>query len=182
MNNYNTTKEIWKDIKGFEGAYQVSNLGRVRSLDRKNSRGQKIRGKVLQEQNNTKGYLYISLYKGSRDKRENRYIHRLVAEAFIPPFNGETVNHKDGDKNNNVISNLEWATQSENIKHAYENNLIKRALRVRAEYPNGKVKEFNNMVEASLYFGFSRNWIRDRREKSGDETTYKGIRITVLSN
>ena len=96
-------EEIWKDIEGYEGTYQVSNLGRVRSLDRyvpfgtNSSRLRKISGKVLKQQPHNKGYWVAQL---SKDSKLSLYlVHRLVATAFIPnPMNKEMVNHKDGNK------------------------------------------------------------------------------------
>lgn len=103
-------EEIWNDIKGYEGKYKVSNLGRIKSL-RKN--------KVLKQTINKRdGYFYVGICKDG--KRKNRKVHRLIAETFMPnPKNKPTVNHIDGNKENNCISNLEWCSQSENMKHSY---------------------------------------------------------------
>ena len=110
--------EIWKDIEGYEGLYQVSNLGRVKSLE-------KIRGvqfqkeKILIPQTIKGGYLRIGLSKNGKSTKF--LIHRLVAEAFIPKH--FTVNHKDGNKTNNSLDNLEWVSQKENNIHAYQTGL-----------------------------------------------------------
>lgn len=116
-------QEIWKDIKGYEGIYQVSNLGRVRSLDRiVNNRSYKGRIKVP---SNSKGYKRVGLlYK----RNVNYYsIHRLVAQAFIPnPNNYEIVNHKDENRGNNRVDNLEWCDSKYN--NSYHNANIKRLL------------------------------------------------------
>lgn len=116
-------KEIWKDIKGYEGLYQVSNLGRVKSLDRTykssltNTETITRRGKVLKPLFN-RGYYYVALSSGNKVIRKS--IHRLVAETFIPNnLNKPQVNHKDGNKKNNNVKNLEWATQSENQLHRF---------------------------------------------------------------
>ena len=114
-------KERWKDVVGYEGLYQVSNLGRVKSLDRtllgKNSIEYKVRGKIRKISCIGKGYQKIQLSKEGNSK--NFLIHRLVAQAFIPnPENLPIVNHIDGNTHNNHVSNLEWVTQSENINHA----------------------------------------------------------------
>ena len=114
--------EIWKDIKGYEGYYQVSNYGNVKSLDRtvfyKNRRVVKYKGKLLKTICNKYGYLYLRISKNNFIK--HKYVSRLVAEAFIKkPFNKNTVNHIDGNKTNNHASNLEWCTQKENIQHAW---------------------------------------------------------------
>jgi hypothetical protein len=118
------TEEIWKEVKGHEGVYEVSNLGLVRSLPRteKSNVGERVRnGKVLSSRN-TKGYKSVVLCKDGRQTFV--YVHRLVAQIFIPnPENKPEVNHIDGDKTNNEVENLEWCTKSENQKHSYANGL-----------------------------------------------------------
>ena len=107
--------EIWKDIKGYEGLYQVSNLGRVKSL--------KNREKILNPFSDN-NYLNVDLFKNRKKKRYK--IHRLVAITFIPNIdNKPEVNHIDGNKENNCISNLEWTTSSENMQHAFKMGLAK---------------------------------------------------------
>lgn len=105
-------EEIWVDIKGYEGLYQVSNLGRVKSLERIDSLGHKRKEKIFKPQKN-KGYLRVSLWKDGKGKKYS--IHRLVAIAFIPnPDNLPEVNHKDENKFNNNVDNLEWCTVAYN--------------------------------------------------------------------
>ena len=103
-------KEIWKDIKGYEGLYQVSNLGRVKS-----------KRKILSP---SKGeYLKVVLSKNGVEKVYT--IHRLVAKAFIDNFeNKPQVNHKDENKHNNVVDNLEWVTNKENMNYGTRNKRI----------------------------------------------------------
>ena len=117
--------EIWKDIKGYEGLYQVSNLGNIKSLTRlKNNHStlQVINEKLKNTRLSNGGYLIADLYKNNTSKTLK--VHRLVAETFIPNVdNKPTVNHKDGNKLNNVVENLEWATFKEQNKHFYEHNL-----------------------------------------------------------
>lgn len=109
--------ETWKDIQGYEGLYQISDLGRVRSLNRKVKRSGKtmtLQGVVLKPQKSSNGYLFVALSKGGETKQ--LLIHRLVANAFMPNGAGE-VNHIDEDKTNNTLSNLEWLSHKANINH-----------------------------------------------------------------
>ena len=122
------TDEIWKPISGYEGVYEVSNLGRVRSCDRivvcNDGRKYKRKGKVLRQSYDANKYYKVALCKNGKQK--NFSVHRLVAQAFIPnPENKLTVNHKNGDKLDNRVENLEWATREENMQHAYDNGLKK---------------------------------------------------------
>ena len=117
--------EEWRDVSGYEGLYQVSNLGRVRSLDRwrKNGSGEyKQKGRILNQGYTTTGYKQIVLNKDK--KRKTLKVHRLVAIAFIPnPENKPNVNHIDGNPHNNNVENLEWCTQAENVQHAINTGL-----------------------------------------------------------
>ena len=114
-------QEIWKDIKGYEGRYQVSNYGKVKSLTRKvdTFNGQRtIEGKILKPLITNTGYFRVDLKQ--HQKHNYISIHRLVAETFIPnPNNYPIINHKDGNPKNNQIDNLEWCSQSYNVKYAY---------------------------------------------------------------
>ena len=107
--------ETWKQVPGYEGLYEVSNLGRVKSLGRPRClRG----GRILKQQDNGFGYLLCQLCKAG--KRRMASTHRLVAAAFIPnPDDKPQVNHKDGCKHNNRADNLEWCTNSENQLHKF---------------------------------------------------------------
>lgn len=118
-------QEIWKDIVDYEGRYQISNLGNVKSLPKIN--GLYIRKeKILTPKKKKTGYLFVAL---SKDKDIKYFhIHRLVAQHFLPLSEKIFVNHKDGNKSNNHVSNLEWVTGLENIKHAWENDLMKSHL------------------------------------------------------
>lgn len=117
--------EIWKPIKGFEGLYEISNTGLVKSLRREvpNNGGISIvKEKILKPQKEKNGYLRIGLNK--RNKKYMFLIHRLVAESFISNVNNYAeINHKDGNKSNNNVDNLEWCSRSYNIKHSYINKL-----------------------------------------------------------
>lgn len=111
-------KEKWKDIIGYEGIYQISSHGSIKSLKYKKER-------ILKPFLDTCGYLSIDLCNHCIE--DYRRIHRLVAEAFIPQIVGKNyVNHKDGNKANNNVNNLEWCTASENVTHAYKNGLVSK--------------------------------------------------------
>ena len=114
--------EIWKDIEGYEGLYQVSNLGRVKSLNYNRTRKEKI----LKHGSDKKGYLYVNLCK--EGKKRNYRVHRLVAETFIDNLeNKPEVNHKDEDKTNNKVENLEWVTSKENSNYGTRNKRVAKS-------------------------------------------------------
>ena len=120
--------ETWKDIPEFRGSYQVSNMGRVRSVDRvvtfKNGRKRKYKGMVLKPHLNNKGYECLNLYDDNGCNKKT--VHRLVLGTFKPHVNMKDleVNHIDGDKLNNHLTNLEWLTGRDNILHAHDIGLI----------------------------------------------------------
>lgn len=120
-------EEIWRDIEGYEGIYQVSNIGRVKSLNRaihtKDGRCYIKHESLLNGSVDEDGYIRVGLTKDRKTKEI--FIHRLVALTFIPnPENKPQVNHKDGIKHHNMLSNLEWATDKENVIHAIKNGLL----------------------------------------------------------
>lgn len=168
-------KEVWKDIEGYEGLYQISNLGNVKSLDRTQiqKRGdlyynKKYKGQIIKSHLTHRGYCAVGVTKHNRHK--NFSVHRLVARAFIPnPENKPEVNHIDGNKQNNRVDNLEWNTSSENLKHAYNNKLktCTKKHREVAKYQckknfskkilqynlNGEfLKEWDSITEASNFY------------------------------
>lgn len=109
-------EEIWRPIKGYESLYEVSNLGRVKSLPRETNNQYGKEERILKTEKSIKGYVMVSLRKEGKSKLCS--IHRLVAEAFIPnPNNLPCVNHIDEDKTNNRVSNLEWCTHKYNINY-----------------------------------------------------------------
>jgi hypothetical protein len=161
--------EIWKDIKGYEGCYQISNLGRIKSVQRKvrylqtnyrNEYFRLIKEKILSN-GNCKGYNFVSLNK----ERKIKYyrVCRLVAITFIPNHeNKPQVNHIDGNKLNDCLYNLEWVSPKENMIHAKENGLI-RHLRGKENPRSKRVfciksnKIFDTILEASIYIGLSQS-------------------------
>jgi len=153
-------EEIWKDIDGYDGIYQVSNLGRVKSLERTVNSSCRVGGvrtikeKIFKEVTKNR-YVYISLSNNGIDKKH--YVHRLVATAFIPNLeHRKEVNHKNGIKSDNRIENLEWATPSENQKHSYDTGL---------NYPKyamkGKFGKDNPTSKSVLQFDLNGNFIRE---------------------
>lgn len=105
---------MWKPIKDYEGVYVVSDNGEIASLDRKDSMGRDIKGHIIKPSIRGCGYLYVTLWKNGQPK--NRTVHSLVAEAFIGERpKGYEVNHKDENKNNNNVNNLEYVTRVENL-------------------------------------------------------------------
>ena len=120
--------EVWKQIPGYMGRYEISSCGNVRSTDRLvkqvSSHGstivRRLKGCMIAPADNGHGYLYVSLRDGNQKK--NHYVHRLVAEAFVPNLHGyKTVNHIDFNRKNNKALNLEWLPQSDNVVYSKAN-------------------------------------------------------------
>jgi uncharacterized protein YaiE (UPF0345 family) len=123
--------EIWKDIEGFETLYEVSNYGNI-----KNKTTNKIRKLGV----HSMGYWHVDLW--IKGKQFNKHVHRLVANAFIPnPDNKPFVNHKDGNKQNNFVDNLEWCTPLENMKHARKNGYFDGKIPIGSKCFNSKLNE-----------------------------------------
>lgn len=169
-------KEIWKDIPDYEGVYQVSNLGRIRSLDRYIKRGKSgffKEGQIQKLQNNGNGYLYKQLkHKG---KHRNFYIHRLVSMVFIGERpDGMMICHKDGDTTNNNLDNLRYDTPLENnidqFRHGVEKGKLSNddVLKVRKMYKDGyKTKEISEFFNVGRWDvqrinnGKNYSWLND---------------------
>lgn len=161
--------EIWKPVVGYEGLYEVSNFGNVRSLDRKVMKGHYLiskKGQDLKLHIDKYGYQFVQLRKSidGKSKKENIKVHRLVAKAFISnPLNKDFVNHINGLKTDNSSVNLEWCTSSENNKHAYRLGLKKirkgesqSGSKFTYEEAEAIRKEFNPKVDT--YLGFARKY------------------------
>lgn len=158
-------KEIWKDIAGYEGKYQVSNLGNVRSLQYHNAKGI-MRIGYLKPAVDNKGYLRCALSK--ENKLKTFKVHRLVASAFIDnPDNLPQINHKDGNKLNNHVENLEWCNNSQNQLHAYATGLNPRHMPkhhpvIIVDNSNGNVRRFECIKFAAEYIGEKRQTLENR--------------------
>ena len=137
-------EEIWKDIKSYEGLYQISNTGKIKSLERykdNHSKKQLVKEKIRKQIISKTGYYTCMLNKNGKIKLFK--VHRLIAEAFIPnPNNYPIINHKDGNKLNNDISNLEWCNYSHNGKEAYRLGLIKNN--------TYGIKKYNNSLKIKV--------------------------------
>ena len=142
--------EIWKDVLGFEGLYRVSNKGNIFSVERRDSLGRKIGGRIIRPRYDKDGYLIINLYKDGKSKTKK--VHRLVTEAFIPnPKKLPEVNHRDEIKANNELSNLEWCDTRYNSNYGTKNERIAQKLSKKVKAVNvetGEVVEFNSTQEA----------------------------------
>lgn len=164
--------EVWKDIEGYEGIYQISNQGRVKCLPKdvvstKYGHVRHYPERIAKVYSRPKGYLYVELSKDGKAKKVS--IHRLVAEHFIPNVEDKPqVNHIDGNKVNNKVDNLEWVTASENIKHAHNNSLrgeFHKGIAVEQYTMSGEfVRRFKSINKASKITGIDYSTIKKNCE------------------
>lgn len=170
-------EEKWKDIIGFEGLYQISNLGRIKSL---------YKNIIRKPQEGKNGYLFFTVHKNK--KIYNMSVHREVAKHFLEYKENMEVNHIDGNKKNNIVTNLEWVTKSENQRHAVETGLrktgdfvntfnMKPVLCYKAS-DNSFVGEFDSTKRAALTLGLDPSTItkilkNKKKTTKGYKFTYK---------
>lgn len=126
--------ETWKDIKEYEGLYQVSDLGRVKSLPKPYKNNAISKDKILKQRVNDNGYCVVDLYKDG--KRKVYRVHKLVMQEFLCENHKLDINHIDCDKTNNKLSNLEYCTRQENMIHAVKNGLSRGCIKVKKEVVN----------------------------------------------
>lgn len=168
--------EVWKDVTDYEGYYQVSNLGRVKSLERelikKNGIRYTLKERILRPAPMTSGYSFVTLYKETNSKMLS--MHRLAAAAFIPnPENKPQVNHLNGNRKDNRVENLEWCTVSENLKYSFkylgrksespslgkfgkDNHLSKKVQQI-DRFTDTPISDFNGVAEASRLTGVEKS-------------------------
>ena len=161
MKNMKNIIENWKPIKNYEGLYEVSDLGNIRSVTRKiidkNNKIKIIKGRIHKLYATKSGYIAVSLYKNSKQKVYR--VHRLVAEAFIPnPNNLPQVNHIDENKENNCINNLEWCTVSENALHKTRKGERKI---LQYDRDGNFIKEWKSIKIASIELNISYSTLQD---------------------
>jgi hypothetical protein len=163
--------EVWRDVKGWEGLYQVSDHGRIRSLDHtvktKTGKDMLVRGVIKKPSRDVDGYAVVSLQH--KHHKKSYSVHRLVAQAFIPnPENKPEVNHINAVKDDNAVSNLEWVTGEENNQHAMDNGLMTKGHTVLMD----GVAVFDSIRKCAAFVGVDPHEIR--KALSGEYKTVHG--------
>lgn len=154
-----TSGGVWKPVLGFEDRYEVSSHGKVRSVPFE-KHGKNMHGefsfttkRLILKTYVNQGYEVVCLTDSATGKQHYKRVHRLVAEAFIPnPENKSQVNHKDGDKTNNCVENLEWNTASENVRHAFMSGLTSNAgeRHPRTKLSNSQIAEIRELRKSGV--------------------------------
>ena len=183
-----TESEVWKDVVGYEGFYKVSDKGNVYSVERRDSIGRKVGGRIMKPIYDRYGYLTVKLYKNGKQK--GKLIHRLVLEAFVEnPNNLPDVNHRDEVKTNNELSNLEWCDARYNNNYGTRTERVTQAQskKVRAvNIKTGEVIRFKSTQEAGRK-GYTQRGVSEAskgvyksattgKSIGGDGRTYRGYR------
>ena len=148
-------EEIWKDIAGYEGVYQVSNTGLVRSLDRYTEGGRFFSGRLMAQSKDKDGYLILGLYSNRKGKTFK--VHRLVAKAFVDnPYNLPEVNHIDEDKTNNHADNLEWCSTAYNLTYGHRLDCVRGENAPKSKLTPDQIKEIRRTyIKGDPEFGQS---------------------------
>ena len=159
-------EEIWKDIPGYEGYYQASNKGKIKSLLFQNNVCNKKypREKILKAKKSKDNCLRVELWKEGQHK--TWLVYRLIAMTFlgIPKDKKLTINHKDGNRLNNNIDNLEWLSLAENIKHGFRTGLYKKCKNITL-IKDGEEYQFNSLSEASTWMGKYKGYLSEKIKK-----------------
>jgi len=162
-------REEWKDVPGFEGLYKVSNYGRVYSCPRCGTKGG-----ILKQCVDRYGYLKVILYRNGKPYYFK--VHRLVAMAFIPNLeNKPTVNHKDNNRQNNMVDNLEWTTMAENLDHSHkQKRQVHNKMPIIAIHKSGEVRIFESQREAARQLNLCQRHIHNVLYRKNRMKTHKG--------
>lgn len=163
--------EYWHDVKGYEGLYQVSNLGRVKSIGGKSNH----RENIIMKQQLILGYKCVGLTK--KNQMKIKKVHRLVADAFLPKIKGKNqVNHIDGNKRNNCLYNLEWCDAKENINHAFKIGLKKNKKGIENKNSIQVQMIDKNTNKVIMFFGS----LREAERETG--VTHSNIQKSIKRN
>lgn len=173
---------MWKVIPEYEDLYLINDYGEIKRKTRILKDGRRIQEKILLGGVYPNGYKFVGLTKNGITK--NHLVHRLVAKTFLRnPKNYKVVNHKDGNKFNNSKENLEWCTQSFNLKHAVKIGLVENQCKIRRSViiSNGDVNiKFSSMKDCAAWFGFKKGWLHNKIRKYGSVFNYKDFKIEVM--
>lgn len=176
---------IWKDVVGYEGLYEVSNTGLVRTHENKTTsnaryKERKWKQRILKEKNHNGRDVRVSLWKNGKHK--DFLVHRLVAEAFIPKIEGKNfINHIDGNPKNNCVSNLEWCDHNENNNHAFDNDLIKTGKKIiLLDKQTHEPLYFRSLSKASVFLGYNDGYLSNVLKQGINEIN--GYEIFVKAN
>lgn len=173
------SNEIWKDVVGYEGIYEVSNHGRVRTHAEKmtwSSRHKTWRHwkqRYLKDKTPNGRDVRVALWKDGKVK--DFLVHRLVAYAFIPMIEGkDCINHIDGNPKNNNVENLEWCNHLENNRHAFDKGLIKSQIKVKLQNTKTlETRKFDSMTKASQFLQRSHNYVSSKIKKNKNIVEHK---------
>ena len=161
--------EIWRDVVGFEGIYEVSNIGNIRTIEGKTTSNSKYKvrhwkQRSLKLKHDRNGYKRVCLWKDG--KNNDWLVHRVVATAFISnPNNYPMINHIDGVSNHNDVDNLEWCDSNHNVNHAFDTGLMNATKTKLIRVDNGQEYVFRSKSYACKFMGRSHTYINDKLRK-----------------